>query len=165
MIETGQWTFKEGVISLQFSSRYDFASAAISMFERGEYSHVDTIVLDQNGNEHLLGARLDTGVAVVPKSGRFKNILRVDIPVSEKQSYVYHSFVIDQLGKPYDQTAIFAFIINRDWRDPNKWFCSELVAAGLLECFFFPNQPISAINRIAPQDLLLMVSTLTKIDR
>ena len=30
-----------------------------------------------------------------------------------------------QLGKPYDWTALLSFIVQRDWQEDDKWFCSE----------------------------------------
>lgn len=41
-------------------------------------------------------------------------------------------FVKAQLGKPYDWTAIFSFLLRRNWQEDDKWFCSELVEATIL---------------------------------
>ena len=38
-------------------------------------------------------------------------------------------FARAQIGKPYDIGAIAGLGIHRDWRNPNRWFCSELVTA------------------------------------
>lgn len=39
-------------------------------------------------------------------------------------------FARDQIGKPYDFGGVIAIPFHqRDWHDPNRWFCFELVAA------------------------------------
>lgn len=40
-------------------------------------------------------------------------------------------FLLNQFGKGYDWGAVFALPFRASWRDPNRWFCSELVAAAL----------------------------------
>lgn len=34
-----------------------------------------------------------------------------------------------QIGKPYDWTALLSWIVRRDWQQDDAWFCSELVEA------------------------------------
>lgn len=40
-------------------------------------------------------------------------------------------FAEAQIGKPYDYTAVFAFLLpwRENWNANRKWFCSELAAA------------------------------------
>lgn len=33
----------------------------------------------------------------------------------------------EQVGKPYDWTAILGFLVRRDWQEPDSWFCAEHV--------------------------------------
>ena len=37
-------------------------------------------------------------------------------------------WLLDQLGKPYDWSAIWSWFGSRDWQEEDSWFCSELVA-------------------------------------
>ena len=54
-----------------------------------------------------------------------------------------------QIGKKYDWTALFSFIVQRDWQDPDKWFCSELTEA-MISKFGKPRFRASA-QRITPR--------------
>lgn len=62
-------------------------------------------------------------------------------------------FLKDQVGKPYDIFAIFALPFRSRWQRPDKWFCSELVAAALKEgdIAHFPYEA----SRITPRDLYI----------
>ncbi|HYT41353.1 MAG TPA: hypothetical protein VEP90_03310, partial [Methylomirabilota bacterium] len=76
----------------------------------------------------------------------------------------YYKFLYEQIGKPYDYKAAFGgFIFNSEWRNPNKWFCSELVAAGLEEAGYFKHQLFACTNKIDPSALLLILSALADI--
>lgn len=68
------------------------------------------------------------------------------------------ALVMSQLGKPFDDEALRQVVSEhpRDWKLPNKWFCSELMAwaceeAGLLRI-------IVPKNRVSPSDLLLLLN-------
>lgn len=41
-------------------------------------------------------------------------------------------FLEEQLGKPYDWTALFKLVFQRDWQENDQWFCSELVEAAIV---------------------------------
>lgn len=154
-------------VTLQFSCQNDLGSDAIRFFEHGGgYSHVD-IVTDQ-GN--LLGARSDV-VAGVPAGVQirpfnyttFLRFLPVSIECTPEQKAAFDGFLIAQLGKPYDTTAILGFVANRDWRTPDAWFCSELAGAALEQSKIFPFNLAAPANKLAPTDLLLACSVLTNI--
>jgi uncharacterized protein YycO len=40
-------------------------------------------------------------------------------------------FLRSHIGQKYDTFAVLGIAIDRDWRDPNQWYCSELNEAGL----------------------------------
>ena len=41
------------------------------------------------------------------------------------------AWVVSQLGKDYDYSAIFGIALRTGWASEDKWFCSELVEAAL----------------------------------
>lgn len=87
-------------------------------------SHVDTIMPDGT----WLGARLSGGVqAREPYPVSYT--MRIPVWVPDEQAY--YGFLRAQIGKPYDVLGVVGFIPREDWRQPNKWFCSELKAAAL----------------------------------
>lgn len=136
-------------------------SATIEWFGGGPlYSHVDA-VLDTGD---LLGARIDGGVAIrSPDYIGTEPVLRVDLPASGIVSGRFYDFLNHQLGKPYDSEGILAFLTGRDWREPDAWFCSELLAAALEFCGFFAFPLASSSNKITPPDLVLILSGMVPI--
>lgn len=141
-------------IVLQFVAADDLSSAAIETFERGWCSHVDAVM----DSGELLGARLD-GVKVRPEGyEQWTRARRVALPASTMVTLKFYEFLGLQLGKPYDTTAIAAFPLGRDWRKPDAWFCSELIAAGLEAALWFPAPLSEGVNKITPRDLELLLS-------
>lgn len=140
-------------------------SQLIQWFDHGEYAHVDSVMPDGL----LLGARNDVmagfpvGVQLrAPDYQQDYTLKRVTVPCTDAQQKAYYDFVLAQVGKAYDQKAIAAFVVGRDWRTPDSWFCSELCAAALEESGVVP--PLSApSNKIAPDDLLLVLSALVDV--
>lgn len=154
-----------GAIALQFVEGSGFGSALIKYYDHGLYSHVDSVLPDGT----LLGARDDvidgipSGVQIRPASYvAGETVLRVTIPCTDAQQDAFYAFMRAQLGKPYDETSIAAFALGRDWRADDSWFCSELCSAGIEASGLVP--PLSApANKIAPDDLLLVVSALVRV--
>jgi uncharacterized protein YycO len=154
-----------GQIVMQFAGSSSITSRLIQWFDHGEFAHVDTVLTDGT----LLGARDDvmdgcpSGVQIRSADYQQGYVLkRVTLPCTDDQQKTYYDFVMAQIGKKYDEKAIAAFAVGRDWRAPDSWFCSELCAAALEESGVVPT--LSApCNKIAPDDLLLVVSALTPI--
>ena len=63
------------------------------------------------------------------------------MPEAMRQQFC--DFLLSQEGKPYDLTGIFGFVADRNWDEPDSWFCSELVAAALSKCGYFQYPPAS----------------------
>lgn len=155
------------LLSFQFSRQDDLGSLAIRTFEHGgEWSHVDAIMSDGS----LLGARNDVvdgipaGVRIRPSNySNFAAYKRVHLEVTQAVADAYQAFLSTQIGKPYDQSAILAFIFNRDWREHDSWFCSELVAGALESAQALPHKLAATANKITPGDLFLVLSALTDV--
>lgn len=126
-----------------------------------EFSHVDVCTPDGK----LLGAQID-GVKARPagyaaKSCRFL-YLQTD-KLTAEQEKKFWEFLDAQIGKPYDFGAIAGILIHRDWRNPNKWFCSELVAAAF-EYAGVPLLRTDFIDRVSPGQLLMSPYLVDVID-
>jgi hypothetical protein len=139
-------------IQLQFVLGSDFSSQAIAWFSQGHLSHVDAIMRDGQ----LLGARDDEaggqppGVRIRPAGyAKFKQRLLMTIPANAEQDGRFYSFLWDQLGKPYDPSAIWGFVTGRNWREPDSWICSELVTAAGEAAGILPRLYLAA-NKITP---------------
>jgi hypothetical protein len=149
------------MIVLQFAQGNDLFAKDIEWYGGGpKYSHVDSVMPDGS----LLGARLDGGVQIRPADYLGDEPkLRVELPAGPVMTDAYYDGVIGELGKPYDKAGILAFLFGRDWRDPDAWFCSELVAAKLESCGYFPFPLASTTNKITPPDLILVLSARAPI--
>jgi hypothetical protein len=146
---------------------FDPTDFAIQWYSHGWADHVDAVIRDCNyfKTDGLLGARMKKGVALRSFDyQKFKRVERVTVPMSYDQGNDFYGFLYQQLGKPYDDTAILGFAFDRDWRDHNHWMCSELMAAALEHCGFFPYPLNSPANRVTPTDLMLAISARTPIE-
>lgn len=111
-----------------------------------EDSHVDDI----QPNGKWLGARLSGGVqARDPYPVSYA--VRIDVWVPDEQAY--YDYLLAQVGKPYDILGVVGFIPREDWRQDNKWFCSELIAAALMHANPALRPLFSQASRISPATL------------
>lgn len=148
------------LIRLQFSTGNDIVSRAIALFSRGWCSHVDAVLPDGA----LLGARLSGGVRVRPPGYvKFSRTLIIAVTVPDAQANTFYRWLQAQVGKPYDWRAIVAFVFSRNWREPDSWFCSELVARAFEVSGFFPAPLMVRSSKITPRDLLLLISPWRKV--
>lgn len=101
------------------------------------YSHCDFVLPDGS----LLGALPDGGVQIRQPRTDYKRKLLVEIPVKNG-----HKFAQQQTGRPYDWLAVLAlsspFPVERNWRDSNYFFCSELA---------FMSIQVAGLNMLHPQ--------------
>lgn len=148
------------MITLQFVLGKGLSSRAIAWFSAGHFSHVDAVMPDGS----LFGARSDwirgiqPGCRVRPANYEsWLSVVRMSMDASSSKERLFYSFLKAQEGKPYDSTAIIAFMVGRDWRDTSSWFCSELQSAALEKCGVFSGLYLAA-NKITPVALALTAS-------
>ncbi len=145
------------MIQLRFVTCNDAVSAGIRVGEYGFWaSHAEAVMPDGT----LLGAHYDGGVMARDKgydAEKVERELLVDLPCDKATEQKFLDFLRGQLGKPYDLRAIVALVAERDWRQPDSWFCSELQAAALEACGWMPKLA-DDVSKITPRDLLLIVS-------
>ncbi len=145
-------------IQIRFVAEDDEGSKIIRWGTHSDFSHAGAMLPD--GRE--LGARespVPKGVQMrAPDYAIFSLVKTVIVPTTEEQSETYYAFLNAQLGKPYDWKSIVGFVIDRNWRDTDAWFCSELVAAALENAKIL--NIVSQANRITPNDLFLVVNTI-----
>lgn len=97
-------------------------SSAVRLMTRSKWSHV-AIVMDEHSIMDATGIH---GVAI----RSIRDIEHYDKAYAELDCETPKDWLMQQLGKPYDRWAILGLWFNhRDWREDDKWFCSELVAA------------------------------------
>lgn len=144
----------------------DPESLLIRAFDHGAFSHVDAITQDG----FLIGARSDVCLGVSPGVqsrpigyAKFSVIKQVFLETTPECMLAFYAFLNQQIGKPYDKSAILAFAFDRDWRSEGSYFCSELIALALEKASYF-SYPLSATaNKITPADLLLALSATAPV--
>jgi|GEM_PF-6417883 len=117
------------MLTAQFSTTDEPASAAIRWATNGRYSHVDLVL--PNG---LLGAHLEGGVQLRPFGyANFTATERVYCEVPNES--VALAFAIAQIGKPYNGDALLDMVLHRERKfamEQSSWFCDELLYAAAL---------------------------------
>lgn len=153
---------KTSSVRLSFVAARAFSSRLIEWFGGGGFSHVDAMLPDGR----LLGARSDV-IGVIPPGVQIRSAdyekwpkrLLLEIPCTVEQSKDFHGFLQGECGKPYDRLAIVGFAINRNWRDEDSWFCSELVTRALEVAGICPDLRLTP-NRITPGACALIACAL-----
>lgn len=145
------------MIRLRFVTSSDAISQMIRLGEYGFWAtHVEAVVADG-----LLGAHMEGGVRLRPwgyDAGTRTRELILLLTVTDEQAASFERFLRSQVGKPYDMGGILGLVAGRNWQDPEHWYCSELMAAGLVECGYFASPLASDCAKITPRDLLLIIS-------
>jgi len=146
-------------------------SMIICRLTHSPFSHVDVCI-----GEGLLGASNApycpilasyppgnaSGVALRPPNCERMDVMRqARINVTQDQKDQVEQYCKQQLGKPFDKSALKAKIFlsgdftNRDWREPDKWYCAELVARAfeIANILVIPGVK----NRVTAGDLILLL--------
>ena len=137
-------------VTIRFSTQDTFFSKLIRLFTWSNWSHVE-LVLDGR----TFGARAEGGVQWRDAE---------ELPYHKYIDFVmkvpdeFMGILTSQEGKEYDFVALAGGVIRRDWQDPNKWFCSELIAWALEQAGVIC---VQKLNRVSPRELCLILHNLT----
>lgn len=113
-----------------FATRRKYIPAVLlRILTLSKFSHM-AVLLDDNT---VIEAAAFKGVV----RGSFENFTKIydrviiqDLPLPNEEAAI--NFLLEQIGKPYDWTAIFGIVFrNGKWTDLDSWFCSELVEAAV----------------------------------
>ncbi|HVX56464.1 MAG TPA: hypothetical protein VHA37_01920 [Candidatus Saccharimonadales bacterium] len=164
---------------IQYSTSTAFASACIRRLTHSPFSHVDIVLpgeglLGVSGPGKYPGYNDPGGVQVRPfEPWPYLFQPKVaHIKCSEEVARRTIEFAKAQMNKPFDNSALWAFlkdraglkVASRDWRDPDKWFCSELVIRSAeVGGLFFYKLAITE-NEVSPNDTLLLFNPYMTID-
>jgi hypothetical protein len=115
----------------------------ISWWTRSPWNHVD-VVADFSGPP-LFGSMPGDGVTrrsqVRARAEKF-----VDIDCTPAQGEAFWNAVLPQIGKGYDYKAVVGW--SAGLQDESVWFCSEIVAHGLIAAGLMPGS-----KHVSPADL------------
>jgi hypothetical protein len=112
----------------------------ISFFTRSPYSHT-SLEVGRYRYQAQLGAGVTEDSVTEPDASIAE---RCDIEVTSQQEIALESFLIKQIGKPYDLKAVLQFLavirivagdsaheVQEARKKRGRWFCSELIVAAL----------------------------------
>lgn len=158
------------MIAWQYIGARGIASRAIEWLSCGRLSHVD-VIDTRRGHYDLIGARSDAaggmGPGVWPRPqgyfGRVARRLVLQLETTAEQEARFWAFIDEQIGLPYDHTAIWAFVVNRDFREPDSWFCSELQQAACEKAGIVPFL-LQRPNKVTPVMHSVIVQTRGGVD-
>lgn len=133
------------------------------------WSHIDVIT----PGGMLRGAqatKFKTDIGIIPAGYRdrppfYDDWVRrmvLELDVSDEQYRRYWEFSDAQLGKGYDFRGLIPFFtekfpIDRDWRDPSVWFCSEEVEENCEQAHVLPRLYEGA-NHVDPGDIAMRLN-------
>ena len=152
---------------VQYSTSTAFASDIIRRLSHSPFSHVD-IILPGEGLLGVSGVDLSVkdlgGVRVRPFEA-WPYLVKPKVArlvVADQIAIDTVAACRSQDGKPFDRGALWGFLEDqayekpRNWRDPEQWFCSQLVVWAAEQGKMFP-WPLAVMkNRVTPADSLLI---------
>jgi hypothetical protein len=152
------------MLILRYSSSTAFMSNLIRRACHSRFSHVD-IVLPGEG---LLGVSGEDkschdpgGVRIRPFEPWPYSIMR-EVTINTPLADTIIRTGKTQIGKPFDNDALYAFFnpfgAHRDWRELDKWFCSEWFIWSCEVEKLFPYKLCVPMNMINPNDSMLLLN-------
>lgn len=112
----------------------------------------------------IIVAAMEAGRVIATKNRKYRWEYVYEIPLSKKQEAKLRAWAEDQLGKPYDYTALAPFNVliprsKKQWKDDSIWMCSEFCAYGLelVGYKFFADN----FKKVKPSDLLNAVRQIS----
>jgi hypothetical protein len=132
------------MIKLRFTYNPTWYNRAIRAYTWYPYTHVDYCMDDGS----YISAIPGKGVIQHTLSAKTEQFLFID---ADKP--IVEHYLKQEIGKPYDWWGIFGIATHRNWQEPDKWFCSELIAYAINKSkpFFYINS-----NKITPRDVALV---------
>ena len=150
-------------VRLSFVLGADWSSRLIAWYGQGVggWSHVDAVL----PSGELLGARSDTikgvapGVQIRPPGyEKWKRRAIVEVPVTPAQATEWERWLRKQVGRQYDNGAIWSFIIGGKDHEPGHWICSACQFEGF-EHIGLLQRALVEPSQVTPDALFFAVTT------
>lgn len=103
--------------AIKFINWSEYSHASWMTSDGGEYESWDTVGVRYSsifGSQHTKGTEVDL----------------FEIKLTKAEIDALEMFFREQMGKKYDYMGILGFLMRKDEHVHNRWFCSELIAAG-----------------------------------
>jgi uncharacterized protein YycO len=141
-----------------FSASESLSSGVIRSFEGCDFSHTGFVLENgmvyqaAKGGVHFAGP-------VEKYAANQKRFIVFDIIVPNERAGT--EFLLEQIGKDYDSTALWGFLFWRDWSQEDAWYCSELLAKWF-EVVGLPIMGAEKYNRIPVRLVLGITNALAE---
>jgi hypothetical protein len=138
-------------IKLLFSDTETLVSKLIKLVTGSKYSHVEFVSYEHTPKITLIGSGFG-GVKSIPLDKRLEVANNLACYEMDCNYYDFLKIIKSQSGKKYDYMALLGFLFKRNWQDPDRWFCSELV----LTCYndITNSSELTQTWSVSPQDLI-----------
>lgn len=140
-----------GTLQLLFTTTHWPASWLIRAGTWSAWSHVALVDGDQ-----VIESVMGHGVRRVPLYSAIRRASRHTlVSLQARNPALIVSAAAEQIGKPYDYTAILGLGLHHDWQEDDAWFCSELVAWAFQQA----GEPLfraECLRRVTPQHLYML---------
>ncbi len=140
-----------------FSTSFAWQSGIIRFMCHSPFSHADIMLPGPPHPYGLFGASDPGGVILRNhdyQSFKAWHQATIHTPLADR----IIELVLSQEGRPFDSVAMKQVLSDhvRDWKVPDAWFCSELIAWACEEAGLF--KIVVPKNRVTPADLLLLLN-------
>ena len=145
-------------VAVLFSTTASPFSWLIRMMTWSRWSHVSIVDGDTIIQAHALHGVIRTPLAEAIETANRVEMVR--LPARDSAAVI--AGAASQIGKSYDWTALFGFLVRRDWQADDSWFCSELVAWAFQQ----GGSPLFRADRLArvtPEHLWMLEPSDAKI--
>jgi uncharacterized protein YycO len=106
----------------------DFISEAVSWFTHGRYSHAVLVSPCHSRVVESSGARKPQGVLSIPfEAWAISHPAYVLRKIPHPDPAAVWDQANTQVGKEYDWHYLWGWLARRNWQDPEKWVCHELI--------------------------------------
>lgn len=150
------------MINLLFVSSNTIYGKLIRWVTKSDWSHVEYLTED-TGISAVLGAGVrECPIELVLKDYNSKEVLKTCVGTINADPKQMEIFLRSKLGHKYDLKGIVFAFFGLPLYTKNKWFCSELIMAGLEQQGI--NVPCSFRGYSSPADIMHMCDTITMED-
>lgn len=143
-------------LTLIFSRGDDWISRLIRFFTRSRFSHVALVSPDGTTVIESTGLTRPDGVQQTPL-----DVWQARHPGFELRA-AHHpnpesvwAIACSQMGKPYDNSYIWGWLLHRNWQAPDRWACHELIFWSAYQTGF-PLLDMRDAGWLTPQHLFLI---------
>lgn len=141
----------DNTVAVLFSTTSNPFSWLVRVLTWSQWSHVSIVDGDDVIEAHALYGVIRRPYYEVIETAKRYEFVRYRC--SDPQAVI--EAARSQIGKGYDWTALWAFILRRNWQEDDSWFCSELVAWA----FGKGGSPLfrpGILHRVTPEHLAML---------